>query len=175
MLSGKRLDLICLVVVLLAAGACGLWAFRAVAAERARIEEKRRVLDDLNRDLEQTRSELRGVKTSVAETRQRLDLLNDRIPATAEMGEFLKRLDRMLNLRDATLISVKPLSQVDEKLYARIPLRLVFRGEFEQVYRLLHDLESMERVMVMERLTVIRPQGTEACQVDVTASLFSRL
>ncbi len=63
---------------------------------------------------------------------------------------------------------------VEEKIYTKIPVRLIFKGSFVNIYNLLYDLETMNRMLVTENMTISRPNLNDSCQVDLTASVFQR-
>jgi Tfp pilus assembly protein PilO len=76
--------------------------------------------------------------------------------------------------RNVNLLSLHPQAVVEEKHCNRIPIRLVFEGSFGSVYQLLYDLETMNRMVVMETMQMTRSNNAESCRVNMTASVFER-
>ena len=80
----------------------------------------------------------------------------------------------MIKERDIVLISLKPLPTVKEIRYTRIPIRLMFKGSFADIYHLLYDFETMNRLLVMEKMIISKPDRDKLCHVDLTISVFER-
>ena len=53
-------------------------------------------------------------------------------------------------------------------------IRLIFEGPFASVYRLVNDLETMNRMVVMEKMKITKSNKAQPCRVDLTASVFER-
>jgi len=77
--------------------------------------------------------------------------------------------------RKIILLSLQPLPPVEEKLYTKIPIRLMFEGSFASIYHLLYDLETMNRMLVAENMSITRRNLDEKCQAEITASVYQRL
>ena len=87
-------------------------------------------------------------------------------------------LDKIIDLmkdNKITLISLQPLPPVEEKLYTKIPIRLMFEGSFASIYHLLYDLETMNRMLVAEDMSISRRNLDENCHAVITASVYQRL
>jgi Tfp pilus assembly protein PilO len=80
----------------------------------------------------------------------------------------------LMHERKIVLTSMQPLPTVEEKHYTKIPIRLIFKGSFVNIYRLLHDLETMNRVVVTEKMVISRSSLADKCQVELIASVFQR-
>ncbi len=172
--SGRRLDMLCLAAISLLLLGSAYLAFTRVAEQRERVGRENQIFNRRLKDLDQAQSNLQKLNAALEASRRELALLNERVPEKAQVGEFLALFDRFLKERGVSLISVQPLPVEDERLYARIPLRMMFHGSFDSVYKLLGNLETMNRVMVMDKLVVSRPDLDQNCRVDLTASLFAR-
>ena len=77
--------------------------------------------------------------------------------------------------RRITLAVLQPQTPVSEELYTKIPIRLVFQESFVQIYRFFHDVETMDQLLVPEKVTIsgfrISPGN---CQVELTLLAFER-
>jgi Tfp pilus assembly protein PilO len=90
------------------------------------------------------------------------------------MGALLEELDRLMTQRDVDLVKIEPRPTMAERSYRRTPIRMVFSGEFDGIHRFLDDLETMQRVVTMDEMTVTRDAASEACRVALTLSFFER-
>lgn len=89
-------------------------------------------------------------------------------------GEFVKQIHALTKLRKVKLVSLQPLPPVKEEVYNRIPIRLLSVGSFTDIHHLLWDLETMDRVVVMEKIVISRPDINQRCQVNLTAIVFEQ-
>ena len=58
--------------------------------------------------------------------------------------------------RKVTLVSLQPIASVEEKLFTKIPIKLMLKGSFVNIYNLLYDFETMNRMLVAENMTITR-------------------
>ena len=107
-------------------------------------------------------------------TRQELNLLNERVPESAKLGDFLNQLDTLLKNTKISLVSLQPQATVNEKHYKKIPVRLLLNGQFPDIHRFLYDLELIRRVLVTEKIVITKTNTPNECQVDLTISIFER-
>ena len=126
------------------------------------------------KDLDLAESQLRYLTKCLQVTEKDLESLRRRIPESAEIGEFLKRLDACRQRNAITLLSVQPQSEQREKLYTRIPIRMLFKGPFARVYRMLYEFETMDPALVIEKMVMSNLDESKECQVDLTANIFER-
>lgn len=173
-MNTKGLDRICLIVIVLitVGGVYGVlsWGFK----QQKLLRQERQVLSEKLKDLNIAETNLQHLKGVLGATRRELEILNDRIPSTAKIGEFLKQVDMLIKKRKVDLISLQPQSTVEEKHCNRIPVRLMFKGGFTNVYQLLCDLETMHRTVLIQKLRITKTNFEPVCQVDLTASIFER-
>lgn len=173
-LSIKTGNRICLVVVIIVSLVCGYWVMNRVVQQQREIRQENDLFSKRLKDLNVAESNLDGLKAGLDAARAELETLNKRIPESANIGEVLKQVDFLMRDRKIGLISMEPLSTVKEKLYTKIPIRLMFKGAFVNIYHLLHDLETMNRMLVMEKMTITRADLTQKCRVELTAHVFER-
>jgi type IV pilus assembly protein PilO len=173
-LSIKTVNRICLVVVIIVSLVGGYWAMSRAVRQQREVQRENDLFSQRLKDLNVAESNLERLKASLDAARAKLEALNKRIPESANIGEVLKQVDFLMRDRKIGLISMEPLSTVKEKLYTKIPFRLMFKGTFVNIYQLLHDLESMNRILVMEKITITRGDLTQECHVKLTAHVFER-
>ena len=170
----RKLDLICLFIVIMVSVVCGYWAVTIGIKKQKQIRQENEVLSKRLKDLDLAEANLQQLKQALDSTRRELQALNERIPETSEMGKFLRQLDYFLKARNIVLVTLQPLPSVKEKLYSKLPVRLMIKGSFLNIYRLLRDLETMNRTLVMERIVINKALKGKECQVELIANLFQR-
>ena len=170
----KIVDRMCLVMVIVVSVASGFWVVNSSAKQQKKAQEEKDLFIKRSKALGHAEKNLRDLGKILANNKKVLSSMNERIPESAGMGTFLKQLDALMKRRNISLLSVQPLAPDVKKEYTRIPIHLLFRGDYVMVYHLLHDLESMTRVLALEKLTISKPSMTQDCRVDLTASVFER-
>ena len=170
----RTLDRTCLIVVVVLALVCGYVSVSRAVKHKRQVEQENDLLSKRTEDLALAETSLQRLNWLLDSTRSELKVLDESIPDSSKMGQFLTQLHGYMKERGLVLVSLQPLEPVKERLYTRIPLRLVFKGPFVDVYRLLYDLETMSRTLVMERMSITKSVIDQQCQVELTASVFER-
>lgn len=173
-ISIKTVDRTCLAVIIIVSLVCGYWALSWGIKQHRLIQQENELLSKKLKDLNLAETNLQRLKTILDSTKKELKELNERIPDSAKIGEFLKQVDALMKEREIDLVRLTPQPIVEEKNYNRIPVQLVFKGTFINVYRLVHDLETMNRTVVMEKMKISKPNNAQVCYVDLTANVFER-
>lgn len=170
----KNLDLACLVIVLSITVGCGsILGFR-IAKEYRRIQFENEIFIKKIKDLSLAESMLVQVRGVLRKTRDELNLMNERIPETQQSGALLKKLDTHARQRNIKIASMQQHSTEKLKRYTRIPLQLKFEGRFEDIYRVIGDFETMNRIFITDRLVITRTTPDATCQAELGASVFQR-
>ena len=173
-LNLKTLDRMCLTIIILAAIVCGYavvsWGYK----QQKLIQQENAILSKKLKDLNLAETNLQRLKVILDSTQNELKILNERIPDSTQIGEFLKQVDALMERKEVDLISMHPQAIVEEKNCNRIPIRLIFEGSFAKVYQILHELETMNRTVVMEKMQIAKSTDTKICRVDLTANIFQR-
>ena len=173
-LSLKSLDRICLLTIIIVAALAGSWAVRHGVKQRAQVRlEDGLYLRSVNKT-NLAESSIQHLKTALNAARSESKTLKARIPESAEIGKFLKQLDVRIKQRKITLLTLQPMPKVKEKYFTKIPLRLVFKGAFIDIYNLLHDLETMDRMLAAETMTISKSRYDEQCRVELTLNMFEQ-
>ena len=172
--SLKNLDRICLVIVIVISVLCGYWVANTTAKQRNEIKLGKELFLKRSKELSIADKNLKQLGKILDINKGEIKALNERIPESAEIGAFLRKLDALVNERDIRLLSVQPLPLQKKKNYTRIPIHIIFNGSYVKVFQLLHDLESLTRILVIEKLNISKPNMTKDCQVDLTVSVFER-
>ena len=173
-LSVRTLDRICLTIIVLAAIICGYavlsWGFK----QKKLIRQENTILSKKLEDLNLAETNLQRLRSILDSTQNELKILNERIPDSTQIGEFLKQVNALMERKEVDLIGIHPEAIVEEKKCNRIPVRLIFEGSFVKVYQILHELETMNRTVVMEKLQITKSVNSKQCHVDLTANIFQR-
>jgi Tfp pilus assembly protein PilO len=173
-LNFKKLDRISLGIVLIICVICGYWVAQQGIRQRQQIQRENDQLTRQMQHLDLAKINLQGLRTRLDRVAADLKVLNEKIPPTAEIGLFLKNIDALVTSLNLVMINVQPFPAVSEKLYTRIPIQLTFTGDFRDSYRLLWKLETMNRLLVMEKISISQSNIDEPCRVDLTANIFQR-
>ena len=173
-LSVKNLDRICLLAVLIVTVSCGLWASKYSTKKRKQVLLENSLYSRMTNKINQADSALTQLRAMLNESQDRFKSLKARIPESGEIGKFLKQLDTRIKQRKITLITLQPLPVVKERFFTKIPIRLIFKGDFVDTYRLLYDLETMNRLLATEILTITKSGRHEPCRVELTINIFEQ-
>jgi Tfp pilus assembly protein PilO len=173
-LNIKTLDRICFVLVVLVSLVCAYWVVKQSVKQRREITQEDQIISKRVKELKSAEENFEQLNQLLKETKRELESMDKRIPMSADIGGVLKQLDVLVKNRNILLLSLQPLPMVEEKLYTKIPIRLMFEGSFGNIYNLLYDLETMNRMLVTESMTISRPNLNNSCQVDLAASVFQR-
>lgn len=172
--SIKTLDRICLLTVAVVFLACGFWVMSRGVRQLRQIRQENDFLSRSLKDVALAETNLQRLNAAITEIREQMKALKERIPESAKTGEFLKQLDALMKERKIALESFQLLPVVKKKFFTRVPIRLISRGSFVNIYHLLHDLEAMNRLVDVEQITITNPDAGPACQFEMTTSIFER-
>jgi len=170
----KQLDLTCLVIIVIISIICGyLSVNHGIKKQRQANIEKEILLKKLD-EVNLTELNLQGLKAVLDDTISDINALNERIPKSGKIGVFLKQIDSLMKQRKIVLISVQPQLATKGKIYTKNPIRILFKGSFAGIYHLLHDFETMNRILVMEKMMITKADMAKECLVDLTTIIFER-
>jgi len=171
-LNLKNLDRLCLCLVVIICVICGYWVVKQGTRQRQQFRLQNDLLTRKLQDLNLAKINLQGLRVRLDTVEADLKILNEKVPQTAEIGLFLKNVDALMTSLNLVMINVQPFPAVREDLYSRIPIQLTFTGAFMDSYHLLWKLETMNRLLVMEKINISQSNIDEPCRVDLTANIF---
>lgn len=174
MFAIKNIDRICIAIIVLTAGGFGYFAFNKTLAEKKRVHRENTLLSSRVKDLNSAETNLKRIKSILFATQARFKQIDSRIPESAEIGTLISRLDGLAKKRQIVMVSLKPQARVKKKLYTQVPIQMVFKGRFNNVFLFINDLETMTRLLSMDRLIVSGSKKDAVRQVDLVASVFER-
>jgi Tfp pilus assembly protein PilO len=163
-----------MVVLILAVLSSGYWVFSDIHRTRRQFRIEKNLLSEKLQEINLAQTNLGDLKAVLQTTGEKLAYLNQRIPESGKIGLLLQQIDALLRKHRVRLTSIHPLPVVEEKIYRRNPLRLIFEGDFAAVYQLLCDIERMNRIVIMEQMIVTRDRPDDPCRVELNANVYER-
>ena len=173
-LSLKALDLICLFTVIIVVGMCGFWVAKQGVKQKTQIRQEKALYAGCLENIKLAESNLQQLNSGLKAIKSELKAIKAQIPEAVEIGEFLKQLDSFIKRRNIVLITLQPLPKEQGRFFTTIPIRLMFKGAFKDIYYLIHELETMKRLLVTEKITISKAGIGEQCRVDLTLNIFEQ-
>jgi len=173
-ISVKTLDRIGLFLVIIFSFTCGYWVIKDCLSKHRQLRQENEIVSRSLNQLKSAEDNFKNINLLMKQTKKELDFLDKRIPKSVNIGEVLKEIDFSMKKRKVTLMSMQPMASVEEKLYTKIPIKLILKGSFVNIYNLLYDFESMNRMLVAENMTISRSNLDEDCQAELTANVYQR-
>lgn len=171
----RYLDRAGLAVVLVTVVVGLLWTTANTVIHQRQLQQEKDLMVKELGGLKLAEGNLHSLRTARSRVQDDAAGLYRRIPPHIEMGALIKKLHARMTERQITLAILQPQTSVSEELYTKIPIRLVFQGSFVQIYRFFHDVETMDQLLVPEKITISgseSPRGN--CQVELTLLAFER-
>ena len=173
-ISVKTLDRIGILLIIALSFTCGYWVIKDSVSKHKQIHQENDIVTKSLNQLRSTEDNFKNINSLMIQTKKELEFLDRRIPKSVNIGEVLKEIDSFMKKRKVTLISMQPMASVEEKLYTKIPIKLMLKGSFINIYNLLYDFETMNRMLVTENMTISRTNFAEDCQAELTANVYQR-
>lgn len=170
----KNLDRACLAILILVALTGIAWNVGTTMSQERLLKRDREWKDEERSRLEQADRNRKALQQALSQLQPELAGLKKRIPQQTDMGALLKQLNLRMRERRIILATIQPQTAVPEGLYTKTPVKLVFQGSFLQVYRFLYDVETMDRLLVPEKITMTGLEPHRECQVDLTVLVYER-
>ncbi len=173
-LGVKTVDRISLVLIISVSLACGYWVINQTIKKTKQVRQENEIIAKGIVELESAEVDFERFNILLLNTQKQLESLDKIVPEVVNIGEVLKEIDFLMKKRKITLLSLQPQPKVEEELYAKIPIRLMFKGFFVDIYHFLYDLETMDRMLVAEDMSITRNKLDDKCQAELTASVYQR-
>jgi len=173
-ISVKTLDRIGFFLVITLSFTCGYWVIKNSLSKHRLLRQENEIVSKSLDQLKSAEDNFKNINLLMKQTKKELAFLDKRIPKSVNIGEVLKEIDFSMKQRKVTLISMQPMASVEEKLYTKIPIKLVLKGSFVNIYNLLYDFETMNRMLVAENMNISRSNLDEDCQAELTANVYQR-
>ena len=173
-ISVKTLDRIGCFLVIALAFTCGYWVIKDSLSKHRQLRQENEIISKSLDQLKSTEDNFKNISLLMNQTKKEFEFLDKRIPKKVNIGEVLKEIDLSMKKRKVTLMSLQPIASVKQKLYTKIPIKLMLKGSFVNIYNLLYDFENMNRMLVAENMTISRSNLDDECQAELTASVYQR-
>ncbi|NNG02247.1 MAG: type 4a pilus biogenesis protein PilO [Desulfobacteraceae bacterium] len=170
----KKIDMAGIAGIIVIVFACGSWVVTDIRARNHRYNIEQHLISEKMKEVNIATTNLEALKSALAETSDELALLSERVPEAGKIGTLLGQINQLAKHRRVTLVSLEPQPPEPVKDFIRTPLRLNCLGEFADILYLLWDLERMNRIMVMESMTISRDGVSQKLRVDLLAYVFER-
>jgi type IV pilus assembly protein PilO len=126
---------------------------------REQLAEARKAEFKYQKDLEE-----------LAQRKQRQRELNKVLPQDTEYPAFLSSVQSVANVTGVSLSAWSPQSEVKDKYYARIPMKLELDGRFHQIAKFYYGVGQVDRIINMENISLTDPVvKDDEIYVSVTA------
>ena len=170
----EKLDRIIFIALIVVFITLGSWVMVGNLSKIGKIRQKNQLMAATLKELASAETSYQKLNLTIADKKKKVKQLHDSVPNSAEIGAFFQNLDVLVKKRRMTLESFKPLAKVEEKRFNRIPIRLISRGHFENIFKFVRDLETINRFVELEKVLISKADNSEACKLDMTASIFER-
>jgi Tfp pilus assembly protein PilO len=171
----KKLDRLCMAIGLAVVIAFAVVLFTKGMETHRGIQRDLRAQDKILKELGSAEAELKALRRTLAERKAESAALKGRITETNEIGTFLKDLDVTIKKRKILLNMMQPQPLVREKTYVRRPIHLAVSGPFPDIQEMLRDLDSMERLIETEKISITKAGTDKVCQAEMVISIFQHL
>ena len=173
-ISVKTLDRIGFFLMITLSFTCGYWVMKNSLSKHRQLRQENEIISKSLDQLKSAEENFKNINLLMIQTKKELEFLDKRIPRAVNIGEVLKEIDLSMKKRKVTLVSLQPIASVEEKLFTKIPIKLMLKGSFVNIYNLLYDFETMNRMLVAENMTISRSNLDEDCQAELTANVYQR-
>ena len=170
----KNLDRICLFTIIIVVGMCGFWVAKQGVKQKTQIRQEKAQYARGVENLNLAASNLQRLHSGLETVKSESKAIKEQIPETVGIGKFLKQIDSLVKRRNIVLITLQPLPEEQEKYFTKIPIRLMFQGAFSDICHLLHELETMKRLLVTEKINISKSGIGGQCRVDLTLNVFKQ-
>lgn len=171
-LPTRYLDIFSVLVLTgLLTGGMGLM-FMHFKTENNKIQLHAQLINQQKNDLDLTQTNIKTLKKTLADYQTFLAHLGQRIPATSGIGHFLSTLDQIAGHHGVKMLKVAHDPPEKTNRYHQVMVHMVFKGSFKNIYTLIHALETLNRLVIIDTIQLTRQDGTAVCTAQVSAIIF---
>lgn len=148
------------------------------AQDSVSVEERK------TQDLETTLARLTATAKNATQQQAQLRKFDQAIPQQADLGEFIIQLNDIATSAGTKFLSVSPSPPAASGTSSTIALSISIQGSFFQVKNYLTQLESLERLVIVDGLNISAGAGsstsasatsdTTSLSVTLTGRMFAR-
>ena len=173
-LNMRLVDTACILLLIVAMTMGGWFMHKKVVQSFTRITlEKEQLAAEKNR-LDTVSTTFRHLDSNLKKADTQFQELNNKVPNIPKIGDFLTAVHDRIKGRKLTLVDFNHTPPQNYKIYKFIPVRLIVKGDFINIYGLIHDLETLTRVFVFEKIVIQRDEAKNQCQAVLMAKVFQQ-
>lgn len=94
----------------------------------------------------------------LSQRQQRQRELNKVLPSTTEYPAFLSSVQNVANVSGVALTAWSPSSEVNDKFYARIPMKVELTGRYHQIAKFFYGVGQLDRIINIENISLTDPK-----------------
>jgi len=171
-LTIKQIDGCAILLLLISLVAGVFFVYQDYHTAQGEIQLEQQLLSKQKNDMDMAQVNLARLKGVLADKQSIFERLNQRIPESAQIGRLLTEIHERISRRNTTLTRFSHTPPEKDLQYQRIPLQLTLEGQFGDLYLVIHDLETLNRVFIIESVQIKRHETQEICQADITANVY---
>ena len=166
-----------LVLGLIGAGWYTLY-FSETVAQVERAAKRTPTLNKTLRQQKEIEKNLEKFKQEISKLKQARDRMRDRLPDSPAIAGLLQQIHSQAKVVGLQVDSFKRSKDQEEKLYARIPVRMTLVGTFHQVATFFYYLGRLTRIVNVEDIAIVtefRDETKNIIKAECQASTFMYL
>nr|WP_320015234.1 type 4a pilus biogenesis protein PilO [uncultured Desulfobacter sp.] len=171
-LTIKHIDGCAILLLLVSLVAGGFFIYQDYHTAQREIQQEQQLLNKQKNDMDMAQVDLARLKGVLTDKQSTFERLNQRIPESAQIGRLLTEIHERISQRNTTLTTFSHTPPEKGLQYQRIPLQLTLEGQFVDLYLMIHDLETLNRVFVIESVEIKRHETQETCRADIKANVY---
>ena len=147
-------------------------------ANVARAAKRTPTLNKQLRQQKEIEKNLEKFKAEISKLEQARDSMRDRLPDSAKIAGLLQEIESQAKVVGLQVENFKRSPDEEEKLYARIPVKMTLVGTFHQVATFFYYLGELKRIVNVEDITIVtelRDETKNVIRAECQASTFMYL
>lgn len=173
-LNAKTLDMACIAGFLVFAVGGSVLALRSARAYAGRVAHRNRSVEERIVELKKAQAVLDRLELALRSNEAALAALRRRLPDSLGVGQFLSSLHAVMTRHDVELSKVTPGDTAAHDLYRKTAMSFRCRGAFADLHAVMYELETMERLVRIEGVSIGGGAAGRSCSMDVACSVYSR-
>ncbi|WP_320045533.1 type 4a pilus biogenesis protein PilO [uncultured Desulfobacter sp.] len=169
----RHIDLMAGLSILVIIVLGGTFCFRIIMENRQKQFIAQQLINKQQTELNLAQNNLAAVKNVLADQQTALNLLNKRIPESADIGLLLSTIHSLVRDRNVTITGFSHEKPVKIRQYYQIQLKLTLQGKFLDIYYIIHKLEALNRLFIIETLNMNHHETQlDGCEALINARIF---
>ena len=173
-LNMRVVDMACILLLVVTVAAGGFFLQQNFSRHSSQVKLEKEQLSAQKNSLKLAVAKLATLESQFREQEDRVLELSKRVPKTPDMGDLLSQVHGLVKQRNIALIDFNHKPAQGFERYKLIPVQIIVNGDFLNIYRLIHDLETLNRVLIFEKIMIKKQEGKNLCQAIFMASVFQQ-